>query len=33
VQLRNFTYITSPSPPSILGEYFIETPTLDSHII
>ena len=30
---RNFTHITSPSPPSILGEYFIETPTLDSQTV
>ena len=33
VQRRNFTYITSPSPPSILEEYFIETPTLDSQTV
>ena len=30
VQRRNFTYITLLSSPSILGEYAIEAPTLDS---
>lgn len=33
VQRRNFTYITSLSSPSILGESAIETPTLDSQTV
>ena len=33
VQRRNFTYITSLSSPSILGESAMETPTLDSQTV